>query len=354
MINKELLELKNEFLKELREIETKLDKKLENHSIILDIKNQEQEDKINLTVQKNEQLYDTMLNQKLKLEKISELNISQKKLNDMLISHEMRINTLITENKKLIKNYDKIITDLSVPGYIGSSCMYRNISEYIQNNINEIQKIKNDKDYDKKLTEDIKNKLDNFMKNMLTLVDNTVTRCNQYTDNKQVYLENILKNKLIEFNEKNMDLRTQIFSNFSKANQQVEKFGIKLNELKNIENKINNEIKIQFQEIKNNFEEDKNYLKQNIDEILQFRNSLNDIIDKKLDNFNKNQKNKLDFKLNKAGKVLSPNIKSFTGTNNREDLMNQLNIKSTMNINNLKNENFKNKTIKRYTMINLN
>ena len=47
MINKELLELKNEFLKEIREIETKLDKKLEIQSYIFDTKNHEQEEKIN-------------------------------------------------------------------------------------------------------------------------------------------------------------------------------------------------------------------------------------------------------------------------------------------------------------------
>ena len=67
MINKELLELKNDFLKELRQIEIKLDKKLEMKSIILETKSQEQEDKINLTLQKNKQLYDSMLNQKLKI-----------------------------------------------------------------------------------------------------------------------------------------------------------------------------------------------------------------------------------------------------------------------------------------------
>ena len=150
IINKELLLLKDEFLKEIRDLETKLNSKLEKQSIIIGCQNQEQEDKINLTIQKNEQLYENMLDQKMKLEKIS---VSQKKLNDMLISHEMRINTLLTENKKLFLNYDKIIADnLIVPGYIGSSCPYKNLSEYLQYNINEIQKIKNEKESDKKIT----------------------------------------------------------------------------------------------------------------------------------------------------------------------------------------------------------
>ena len=52
MFNNEIMELKDQFLKELREIETKLDKKLEKHSITLDNKNKEQEEKINISLQK--------------------------------------------------------------------------------------------------------------------------------------------------------------------------------------------------------------------------------------------------------------------------------------------------------------
>jgi hypothetical protein len=56
MTNKEMLELKNDFLKELREIELKLDRKLEKYSLKLESNNKIQEDKLNTTYQKNEQL----------------------------------------------------------------------------------------------------------------------------------------------------------------------------------------------------------------------------------------------------------------------------------------------------------
>ena len=355
MINKELLELKNEFLKEIREIETKLDKKLEIQSYIFDTKNHEQEEKINLSIQKNEELYDKMINEKLKIDKITELHVSQKKFNDMLISHEMRINTLLTDNEKLTKNYDKIISDnLTVPGYIGTSCTYKNLSEYIQNNINEIQKIKNEKEFDKKLTEDVKNKLDNFMKNMLNLVDNSVTRCKQYTDNKQVYLENILKNKLVEFDEKNMELRTQIFTNFSRSKQKIENFESKFNELKGLKEEISNEMEIKFKEIQISIEESKTNINKNLEEFIKYKNTIKDLIDKKLELLNKNQKNnKSDFKLNKTV-AASPNIKSFRDSNKREELMNTFNMKSTSkNLNIKKNENIiRTRGFKRYTLVN--
>jgi adenylate kinase family enzyme len=324
MVNREIIELKNEFLKELREIETKLDKKFEKQTIILDTINKEQEEKINLTIQKNEQLYDSMISQKLKIEKITELSIDQKRLNDMLISHEMRINNLLTENKKLSSNYDTIITDnLSVPGYIGASCTYKNLSEYIQSNIKEIQIIKKEKQNDKKLAEDIKSKLDYFMKNMLNLVDNTVTRCKQYTDNKQIYLEKILNNKLVEFNEKNMELRTQIFSNFNKTTQQVQTFEQTLEDLKDLKENVGNKIDMKFKEMEDSFNESKKSIQKNIDEMVKYKNSIIEIINKKLDNLNKSQQKNnsiiYDMKYRKADNFISPSIKSFRSINKREE-----------------------------------
>ena len=342
MINTELLQLKDEFLKELREIENKLEQKIERNSKIFEIKNQEQEDKINLTSQKNDQIYNSMIEQKVKIEKISELSISQKKLNDMLISHEMRINSLLTENKKMAKNYHKIITDnLTVPGFIGASCTYKNLSEYIQINIKEMTKLKIEREKDRRMTEDFRNKLDNIMKNTLILVDNSVTRCKQYTDNKQVYLENILNNKLVEFNEKNMDLRTQFFTSFSKFNIEVEKMELKLDELNKLKEEVNNEINIKLDEIKNSFEENKIYIDKNIEEIKTYKNTISDIIDEKLDNFKTNQKNA----------ILTPNLKTLKRINKREETMSI--FKNAKNINNINKVNeVRSRQFKRYTMVN--
>ena len=344
MINKELFQLKDEFLKDLRELEEKLDKKIERHSAVIEIRNQDQEDKLNLTIQKNSQLFEEIMEQKIKIEKISELNISQKKLNDMLISHELRINKLITENKRLTINYDKIITDnLIVPGYIGTSCLYRNLSEYLQSNINDIQKIKNEKENEKKITEDIRSKLDNFIKNMVALVDNTVTRCKEYTDNKQVYLENILNNKLVEFNEKNMDLRTQLFANLSKTNKEFEKFSEKINEFGDLKIEINNEINTKINELKNAIEENKNNTNKNIEE---FKNSINEITEK-FDNLNKNQNNSIS-NLKKNEEFSTQNLKAKI-YKKREELLNNSKIKKRSN---KRGSLFRNRTQKTYTIKN--
>ena len=346
MVNNEVMELKNNYLKDLREIESKFDKKLENQSIILDNNNKELEKKLDLALQKNEQLYDTMINEKVKLEKLSELYTFQNKVNDMLISHEMRINNLLNDNKKLSQSLDRIITDnLKVPGYIGSSCTYKNLSEYIQYNIIELQKLKNNKEIEKKNSDDIKNKLDNFMKNMFNLVDNSVTRSKEYTDSKHQYIEKLLDNKLVEFSEKNMELRTQIFANMSKITNQIENYENKLN---NLRGEILNDFENKFNEFKNEYEEDKNNFKKDIDEM---KNSLNDLIDEKIENFFKKQKiNTKDLKTKKNDINLSPNVKTFRNINKKDDLINSYKRINNINIVNKINNESKNKLIKRKTV----
>ena len=362
MINKEIVELKNEFLKEIREVETKLDKKIEKQSLILDTRNKEHEEKINSNIKKNEELYDIMLKEKVQIEKLSELFVSYKKLNDMLMSHEIRINNMLAQNNKLSQNYNKILTDyLSVPGYIGASCQYKTLSEYIQNNIIEMAKLKNQKESEKRVSEDIKSKLDNFMKNMLNLVDNTLTRCNQYTDSKHIFIENMLNSKLVEFREKNMELRTQIFSNFSQTTNEVESFKSQLNELNNLKETITEDIEKKFDEMKSEYEENKHHIKKNMKEIIKYKNSLNELIDRKFEHLSKKQKNinnsnsyyRNEYsKPKKNGNVT--NIKISRTINKKEEDTNAVKrISTNNNLNNKINEELvKSKIIKRNTALN--
>jgi len=362
MINKEIVELKNEFLKEIREVETKLDKKIEKQSLILDTRNKEHEEKINSNIKKNEELYDIMLKEKVQIEKLSELFVSYKKLNDMLMSHEIRINNMLAQNNKLSQNYNKILTDyLSVPGYIGASCQYKTLSEYIQNNIIEMAKLKNQKESEKRVSEDIKSKLDNFMKNMLNLVDNTLTRCNQYTDSKHIFIENMLNSKLVEFREKNMELRTQIFTNFSQTTNEVESFKSQLNELNNLKETITEDIEKKFDEMKSEYEENKHHIKKNMEEIIKYKNSLNELIDRKFEHLSKKQKNinnsnsyyRNEYsKPKKNGNVT--NIKISRTINKKEEDTNAVKrISTNNNLNNKINEELvKSKIIKRNTALN--
>ena len=188
--NIEIVHLKEELFKELREIESKV---------------------LNMFSQKSSQIEN---NNKSSLEKIGELESFKNKINDMVISHEFKIKNISNDLENIKFRYDReIIQNLSVPGFIGPSCQFKTLSEYILFNINEINKIKGEKDLTKKENKEIKIKIDSIMKNVFNLVDNSVTRCNEYTDNKQKYFETLLNTKLKEFNEKNMEMKTQALTN---------------------------------------------------------------------------------------------------------------------------------------------
>ena len=212
--NIELVHLKEEIFKELRELESKfLDMFVKKSSEIED-KNKTSLEKIDSMMSKNEQMFNSINNQQIKFEKIVELESFKNKTNDMIITHEFRIKNISKDLDDIKFRYEReIIQNLTVPGFVGPSCQFKTLSDYLLFNINEINKLKIDKDLTKKENKEIKSKFDSIMKNMLNLVDNSVTRCNEYTDNKQKYFEKLLNTKIIEFNEKNMEMKTKVLTN---------------------------------------------------------------------------------------------------------------------------------------------
>ena len=330
MVNKEILELKDIFFKEIREVEKSFKKNIAEISSSSDEKNKQNEEKINLSIQKNEQLYDKMLLEKSNLEKIGQLDITYKKINDKLISHEIKINEILNSNKRLNSNYDRIISDnLKVPGFVGPSCIYKNLSEYIQHNIKEVEKIKIEKEIEKKIVEDMKYKIDGLIKTILNLVDSSVLRCNKYADNKQKYLEDILNNKLVEINEKNMDLRAQIFCNLNIINQHVDNFDKQINEIKVLKENIKNEIDNIMIEFNGKMEKQENRMKKNLEENINiFKNELRKInFDTKLNSSQSfNSQNKYRRKDYKLATSYNKQIRD------KYDLNNFYQIKSSENI----------------------
>ena len=226
----ELTHLKEEVFKELRDLDSKFTNMFFKKSSEIEEKNEVSIKKINSMMDKNTEMFNSINSQKLKLEKIVELETFKNKTSDMILSQEIRIKELIKDINDIKFKYDREITqNLYLPGYIGPSCQFKSISEYILFNINEVSKIRNDKELVKKENKEIKVKFDSIMKNMFNLVNNSVTRCNEYTESKHKNLELILNTKLEEFKERNMEMRTQIFASQSKVEEEISKM-LKLSE----------------------------------------------------------------------------------------------------------------------------
>ena len=200
------------------------------------------ESKLTTLNQNNDSLIETITNQKMCNNKLTEFESFKNKADDILISHEIRLKNNNNDISGLKEKYDKIISEnISVPGYIGSSCQFRNLSQYLLYSINEINKIKNDKDDTRKEIKDLRIKFENLMKTMVNLNDSSFERCKDYINNKQKDINNIIEIKLKQYDEKNFDIKAHIIKNNSMNEEKINQINEKLIETKKLLIEILNE-----------------------------------------------------------------------------------------------------------------
>ena len=144
MIKDELIALKDELLKEIHSVESKTNFQLMLKSQELTEKNNKYIEQINLMLEQNKSLLNSLSSQKLNTDKINDLDNFRKRMDSMMITHEIRINNSINDIKEIQFKIAKDSESINVPGFIGPSCKFKNISNYISSNINEVDKLKNE------------------------------------------------------------------------------------------------------------------------------------------------------------------------------------------------------------------
>ena len=84
---------------------------------------------------------------KFKLDKVDQFSSFQNKANDLLTTHDIRINSMMSELSSAKIKYDKIFIDnLTVPGYIGEYSQYKTLREYLSVNISQVSSLVTYKD----------------------------------------------------------------------------------------------------------------------------------------------------------------------------------------------------------------
>ena len=213
--------LKEEILSQLKQDQEKfyqhIERKMERHNIT-----------INESLQKfdeNREIIEKILANRYYFEKLDNLDKLSTKLNDGILAHEIRITKNINEINALRTKYDKIVLDnLLLPGQIGPSCQFKNLSQYIKNNIYDMTRMKADNEIIKNLSNEIKIRNDTNTKNITGLIDNSVARSNQYTDSRLNDCIFVLENKLKEMNEKLMEIRMKSIQSQEKLKEDMDNF----------------------------------------------------------------------------------------------------------------------------------
>ena len=147
---------------------------------------------------------------KNRLDKLNTYESFSTKVNDQLISHEIRINNLREDFHKTTQKYDKIYLDnLELPGYIGKYSKYKNCQVFFDEVIKELNKLNS---YKEKNTLDLKTykeKLELNIKTFNTLVDNNNKSQIKYIN--EMYEKNFkeCKNMIDVVGERITDMRIE-------------------------------------------------------------------------------------------------------------------------------------------------
>ena len=194
---------KEEFFKNMREFEEKwmkiLDiKEFQLQKQITDLK----EDSENI-FQRSKAILDNYSAHKVNESIINDFATFKNKVNDMLVTHEIRINNNIKDISNFSSKFDKIISDnIFIPGFIGPSCQYKTLSDYINSNIEEMNRMKIEKEVIKKEQKEYKIKIESFIKQMVLLNETSMIQNKEYTNSKQKDYELLLDGKLQPLNDK--------------------------------------------------------------------------------------------------------------------------------------------------------
>jgi hypothetical protein len=92
----------------------------------------------------------------------------------------------------------------------------------------------------------------------VNLVDGSVKRCNQYTDNKQKDFQALLDTKMREFNEKIMEIRMNVCKIQMQTEESVNNINIGFDKMKEENKFFLNDLMTKFNEMRNEFTEFKN------------------------------------------------------------------------------------------------
>ena len=304
--------------------------------------------KLEYIISNNKDVIEKIVSEKINVEKLNALESFKNKADGILISHEIRINNDNKDINHMKEKYDRAIEEnLLIPGFIGPKCQFQNVKEYINSNNSDISRLKYEKEQLKLDTKEVKNRLDNLFKQMLSLVDTTFDRSREYTNTRITENKNYFENKVDAFNERANELRFAISQTKMDIETQVD------------------DLKLETEKIKSFLEKTK-ILEQNIkktnDDIMKVNYDINKLYDKNndfdkklLDLKNEISKIKVMSEIKNKSRNIQNNMRmrEQIDSNTFENIKKEINIFSHYNTKNFsEKKDIKNKNKKQYDIRN--
>ena len=277
VLRSEFLKFKDEILSLISQKETALYNKIDTYKDEMASTEKRYESKVNHIDEQYTNFINVSSSINHRLDKLNTYEATTQRINDQLVSHEIRITNISKDFTKAIQKYDKIFLDnLVLPGYIGEFCKYKNTKEFFDDTIKQIGLLNNFKEKNILDLKKYKERLETIIKNFNLQVDNNSKANMKYVNEIKDKTESNFKEKFeeiketihemklenskyaIELKAKSMNLSKE-WDKMMKIREEIyEKFDDKVNTMtKSNDNTVHsfNELQEEFSKIKKKFGE---------------------------------------------------------------------------------------------------
>ena len=243
LIKVELMNFKEEVLLDLKELSKKLDDKY---------------------IKMNREIKDNMdsFNKKISDFNLKLLDISSRSVSDTttkeklveLLSFKVKAENMMNANKYNISSFDKEInkrmnqienlikSSFMLPGIIGPTCKYKNISDLIEYIFNQVKFLNEFKEKNLNDSSVFKTKIENLLKSTKIKMDSIQRDANYFSiENIQKSEEKIFQEISLR-DEKLKDIRTKNQEYFSKLEENIKNIFDEINLIKEMKGNLNNKI----------------------------------------------------------------------------------------------------------------
>ena len=241
---------KNEVLNKIRELETKFFTEISRKNAEINYNFTSFNEKVNSILDSNRKMIESITSQKLNFEKIKQLESNMKHRDEALTTHDIKISFITSEMEKMKFKYDKIISEnVLIPGYIGPGCNFKNLKDFIVISMEEIRKLKDEKEVIKREEKNLKSVMESKMKNITSMVEYNSTRIKDYAYTKEHEIENMFDDKFKYYNEKSLQSNKKLIENQNNLEEKIKEISNEIGQINNKKNDFNSLANIRFEEI---------------------------------------------------------------------------------------------------------
>ena len=264
---KNIIEFKNDLLKKINSLESRLTHKINLHDKDFSLKLESLSEKILPISTDLSTLIQSSSENDKKLEKLDTFEKFKNKAESVLLSQNIRLNKSFETISEMKAKYDKIfIENLTIPGFVGHSSKYKNISEYIIHNIKEGNK--NEKQYNELNNEviSLKQKVENLFKLYFGIFDSVYERNIKLIESKVDEVKISIGKKLEEIWDKISEIKLKDIENRMNFEKHLSEFKLFTEDVYGFKEHLDKlEIRIENDLIKNKNEMDEKNKEKNKD-----------------------------------------------------------------------------------------